>query len=253
MIATTHEQIGGLKEAGRRLARILEALQAAAKSDVTTKELDALAEKLIREGGDVPAFLGYQPHGASYPYPATLCISVNEEVVHGLPGERILQEGDIVGLDLGLVHEGFIVDAARTVAVGATSPDAVRLMERTAEALRRGVEKAKRGGRIGDISAAIEKVARDNNLGIVRELGGHGVGEKVHEPPFIPNFGVAGKGPFIEEGMVLAIEPMFTLGGGDVEVAADDYTFKTSDGSLSAHFEDTVLVTAEGPLILTRA
>lgn len=252
MIAKTPQQKSSLREAGRRLAAVLRALEAAARPGVSTAELNALAEKLIREGGDIPAFLNYQPQGASYPYPATLCVSVNDEVVHGLPGMRLLQEGDVVGLDLGLIHDGFIVDAARTVAVGEVSADSRRLMQVTKEALDRGIAQARPGNRIGDIGAAVEEVANQHGLGIVRELGGHGVGEKVHELPYIPNYGRKGTGSRIQEGMVLAIEPMFTLGSGTVEIASDGYTYESADGSMSAHFEDTVLVTERGAEILTR-
>lgn len=253
MIAKHTAEKEALKEAGRRLARVLIELSAAVRPGITSKELDALAEKLIREGGDTPAFLGYQPHGATYPYPATLCVSVNDEVVHGIPGERVLCEGDIAGLDLGLVHEGYVVDAARTIAVGKVSDDAQRLMETTREALERGIAAACPGNHISDISAAVEAVALAHGLGIVRELGGHGVGKNVHEPPFIPNFTLKGKSPRIEEGMVLAIEPMFNLGTGNVKLKEDEYTFTTADGSLSAHFEHTILVTDGEPLILTLA
>jgi len=250
--ATTQKEKDALREGGRRLALVLEALARAVRPGLTTQELDTLAEELIRKGGDEPAFLHYQPRGASYPYPATLCISINDEIVHGIPGERTLQEGDIVGLDLGLSHEGFFVDAARTIPVGTISDDARALLSVTEEALQKGIGAALLGNRISDISVAIESVAKKNKVGIVRELGGHGVGKKVHEPPFIPNF-VAGRGPLIEEGMVLAIEPMFNSGGDDVILEKDGYTYRTADGSLSAHFENTILVTKEGPVVLTRA
>ncbi len=252
MIAKTGAEKKTLREAGRRLALILKELEGALRPGVTTRELNELAERRIREEGDTPAFLGYQPAGSSFPYPATLCISVNDEIVHGIPGARVLADGDIVGLDLGLVHEGLIVDAARTGAVGAPSDEALHLMRETEHALAQGIKAVRPGGRIGDIGAAVEEVARKGNFGIVRELGGHGVGAKVHELPHIPNFGKPGTGPHIEEGMVLAIEPMFTSGKGDVEVLADGYTFASVDGSLGAHFEDTILVTERGAEILTR-
>lgn len=251
MIANEND-IVFLKEAGKRLGRVLAAVAQAAVPGVSTKELDELAEKLILDGGDVPAFKNYQPQGASYPYPATLCISVNDEVVHGIPNERVLMEGDIVGLDLGLIHNGYVVDSARTVAVGEISESAQKLMEATERALREGIKAAKAGKRVSDISAAIQKVAHDARLGIVRELGGHGVGKKVHEPPYIPNY-VAGKGPELQAGMVLAIEPMFTERGEDIALANDGYTYKTEDAGLSAHFEHTILVTEGEPVILTLA
>ena len=251
MIATTAQEIGLLKKAGKRLAAVLGKVADAVTPGVKTNELNALAERLIREGNDTPAFLNYAPRGASYPYPATLCVSVNNEVVHGIPGDRVLKTGDIVGLDLGLIHEGYVVDSARTVAVGKIGAEAKKLMDATREALGRGIEAVRPGNHVSDISAAVEAVALAHGLGIVRELGGHGVGKSVQEPPFIPNFTLAGESPRIEEGMVLAIEPMFNLGAGDVKLAKDEYTFLTADGSLSAHFEHTVMATKKGPLVLT--
>lgn len=249
----TTEEIALLREGGKRLARVLDALQKAVAPGVTTEELDALGEKRIRAGGDTPAFKNYQPAGADYPFPATVCISVNDEVVHGLPGRRVLAQGDIVGLDIGLIHKGLVVDMARTVAVGAITPEVQKLCETTKEALMAGIKAAQVGKKIGDIASAIQTVAKKGGYGIVRELGGHGVGHAVHELPFVPNYGKAGTGPKLIEGMVLALEPMFNLGGDDVFVADDGYTYKTTDGKWSAHFEHTILVTEKGPEILTVA
>lgn len=247
------EDIQALRVGGKRLARVLDAVEAAVRPGVTTKELDTLAEKLIRDGGDEPAFLNYQPDGADFPFPATVCISVNEEVVHGLPGTRVLKEGDIVGLDLGLSHKGLIVDMARTVPVGKVSSEVAELLRVTKDALKAGISQVVPGNRIGDISSAIEAFAVKAGYGIVRELGGHGVGHKVHELPFVPNYGKAGTGPVLEEGMVLALEPMFNIGGDDIELMKDGYTYRTFDKSLSAHFEHTVVITAKGAEVVTVA
>jgi methionyl aminopeptidase len=247
----TAEDIAYLREGGRRLSRVLDALEEMVLPGITTGEIDMLAERLIREGGDIPAFKDYQPEGAEYPFPATVCISVNDEVVHGIPGERVLKEGDIVGLDIGLSHRGLIVDTARTLPVGRISPELQKLLDTTKEALKAGIRQVKAGNRIGDISATIEKYAVDHGFGLVRELGGHGVGHKVHELPFVPNYGALGTGPKIEVGMVLALEPMFNLGGDDVYVEKDGYTYVTSDHKPSAHFEHTVVVTENGPEVVT--
>lgn len=248
MVATKID-IPYLREAGKRLAAVLDIVEKEVEAGVTTAALDALAEKLIREGGDTPAFKGYQPHGASYPYPATLCVSVNDAVVHGIPGRRVLKEGDMVGLDLGLVHEGYVVDMARTVPVGKIDEEKKHLLKTTKKALMAGIKAAKTGKRVGDISAAVEEAAGD--YGIVRELGGHSVGRKVHEHPFIPNFGKRGTGVKLEDGLVIAIEPMLNSGGDDVTLDKDGYTYRTKDGSFSAHFEHTILVTDKGAEILT--
>ncbi|MEK7101981.1 MAG: type I methionyl aminopeptidase [Patescibacteria group bacterium] len=248
-----------LIEGGKRLARVLEALRAKVAPGVTAEELDDLAEQLIRDGGDLlagadtPAFLGYTPEGARRPYPATLCVSINDEVVHGIPNEskKVLKEGDIVGLDLGLTHNGVIVDAAITVPVGEVSEESKKLLRATEKALAAGIAKAIPGNHIGDISSAIQKEIEDAGFKVVRELGGHGVGELVHEEPFIPNFGRAGEGKLLEEGMVLALEPIAAAGKEAVTLAPDGYTYRTKDGFRSAHFEHTILLEAGGARIIT--
>mgnify|MGYP003393276755 CR=1 FL=1 len=245
------DDIKHLREGGKRLSAVLDVLEKKVAPGVSTKELDLLGEKLIKQGGDTPAFLDYQPAGASYPYPATVCISVNDEIVHGIPSDRVLEEGDIVGLDIGLSHNGLIVDMARTVAVGKVSKEIQKLLKDTKAALAAGIKAAKPGARVGDISAAIENIGKKEGYGIVRDLGGHGVGHAVHELPFVPNYGKAGTGPKLEEGMVLALEPMFNLGGDDVTLDADDYTYRTEDGSYSAHFEHTIVITSKGAEIVT--
>lgn len=249
----SESDIAALRVGGKRLAAVLDALEAKVAPGISTRELDALAESLIRAQGDEPAFLNYQPAGADFPFPATVCISVNEEVVHGLPSERILKEGDIVGLDIGLIHKGLVVDMARTVPVGSISKEAQALLDVTKEALKAGIKKAVAGNRIGDISAAIEAVGEKAGYGIVRELGGHGVGHHVHELPFVPNYGKAGTGPKIEIGLVLALEPMFNLGDDEIELLEDGYTLRTRDRKLSAHFEHTIVITDKGPEVVTVA
>ncbi len=213
---------------------------------VTTAELDRVAEELIRSGGGVPAFKGY--HG----YPASICASINEQVVHGIPGPRELEEGDIVGIDMGVLKEDFYSDATRTYAVGEISEEARRLMEVTMESLDRGIDKARPGNHLSDISHAVQTHAEGNGYSVVTALVGHGIGRQMHEEPQIPNFGPPGKGPVLKPGMTLAIEPMVNVGTGDVLTLKDKWTFVTVDGKLSCHFEDTVAVTVEGPEIMTR-
>ena len=254
MIVRTSEERALVIESGRRLGAILKEVSAAVAPGVSTLELDTLAERLIREGGDTPAFLDYTPERAARPYPATLCVSVNDEVVHGIPNEapRTLKEGDIVALDLGLTHEGYTSDSAVTVAVGEVGEEVRRLMKYTKEALEAGMKAARPGARVGDISHAIGSTFKGTGMSIVQVLGGHGVGRAVHEEPFIPNVGTPGTGEEIVPGMVLALEPIANLGKASVILAPDGYTYRTKDGSLSAHYEHTILVEKEETLVLTR-
>lgn len=245
------QEIQILREGGKRLAQILGQVVALVRPGVSEIDLDQLAERLILEGGDIPAFKNYQPDGARRAFPATLCVSVNDAIVHGIPTDRLLREGDIVGLDLGLQHRGLFVDMATTIMVGQTSSEDQKLVEATAAALESGIRAAKAGAYIGDISAAIEQVARTFGYGIVRELGGHGVGHQIHEEPFVPNYGEPGSGPQLKEGMVLALEPMFNKGEDAIKLARDQFTYRTLDGQKSAHFEKTILITETGPEILT--
>jgi methionyl aminopeptidase len=210
------------------------------------RELDAAIEDLIVTRGGVAAFKGF--HG----YPAATCISVNEEVVHGIPDERTLREGDIVGLDIGVFKDGFYVDSARTIPVGAISREAQTLLEVTWDALERGIEQARPGNRLTDISHAVETRAKQGGFSVVRSLVGHGIGRRMHEDPQVPNFGPPGQGIVLEPGLVVAIEPMVNVGAAEVFTLEDGWTIVTADRSLSAHFEDTVAVTADGPTILTR-
>lgn len=253
MTIRTPEERAALIEAGKRLARVLATLKEKVAPGVTAEALDTLAESLIRDGGDAPAFLGYTPEGAPRPYPATLCVSINDEVVHGIPNEDVktLKDGDIVGLDLGLIHNGVIVDAAITVPVGTIDEQSRALIAATEASLRAGIAAARVGAHIGDISHAIQEVIETAGFTVVRDLGGHGVGERVHEEPFVPNYGRPGTGEVLEENMVLALEPISTTGKASVRLAPDGYTYRTRDGSRSAHVEHTILIEKGGARIIT--
>lgn len=253
MIIRTAEQRAAAIEAGKRLGAILEEVAKHAVPGVSTLALDELAEKLIRAGGDIPAFKGYTPEGAMRPYPTTLCVSVNDEVVHGIADAgRTLKEGDIVALDLGLSHEGIIMDSAVSIGVGKVPEESLELMRATEQALEAAMDAARPGARTGDISYAIETVLRDAGFSPVRDLGGHGVGDRVHEEPFIANAGHPGTGAEIVPGMVLALEPIANAGKAGVVLGADGYTYRTKDGSRSSHHEHTILVEESGTTVLTR-
>ena len=234
-----------LKEAGHIVYLTHQYLRPHIKAGIKTKELDRLAEEFIRSKGATPSFKGYEG------FPSTLCISINDEVVHGFPSDRVLQDGDIISIDIGACYKGYHGDSAWTYTVGEVTDDAKDLLEHTEKALYEGIKQAKVGNRIGDISYAVEKYATEHNLGVVKELVGHGVGTSVHEAPDVPNYGTKGTGPKIRDGMVIAIEPMLTLGSPDIYVEDNDWTVKTEDSSLSAHFEHTIAITNEGVIILT--
>jgi len=235
-----------MRRASRVVAEVLLQLKPLVKPGVTTAELNDFAERRVRELGAVPAFLGYRG------YPATLCVSINEEIVHGIPSpKRIVREGDIVSLDMGAVMEGFYGDAAVTLAAGAVSAPAKKLMEVTRASLDAGLAAVKAGARLGDVSRAVQEYAEKNGMAVVREFTGHGIGRRLHEEPSIPNFGRAGTGPVLKAGMTLAIEPMLCLGRADVVVKNDGWTAVSADGSLAAHFEHTVAVTEDGCDILS--
>ncbi len=236
-----------MREAGHVVGGLLTHLSRLIEPGMKTKVLDDEARTYLRRAGAQPAFLGYRG------FPASVCVSVNEEVVHGIPGERKISEGDLVSIDAGAVIEGFYADAAVTVIVGSVAPRARKLVEATREALEAGIAQVAEGNRLHDISHAVQRRIEQDGLGIVREFVGHGIGRALHEDPPIPNFGVAHTGPRLKEGMVLAIEPMVTLGGAEVEILKDGWTAVTKDRSLAAHFEHTVAVTADGPSILTQS
>ncbi|MBB4634472.1 type I methionyl aminopeptidase [Longimicrobium terrae] len=243
----TAAEIDTIAQAGAILAALYREIPGEIRPGVTTADLDRWAEAFIRSHpGAIPAFKGL------YGFPATLCVSVNHEVVHGIPStRRPLKEGDVLSVDCGVKLEGFYADAAITCPVGAIAPEAQGLLDRTQEALARGIAEARPGHRLGDVGAAIQEVADEAGYGVVRELVGHGVGRQPHEEPQVPNFGKRGKGLKLVEGMVLAIEPMFNLGTANVRTLPDRWTVVTADRKVSAHFEHTVAVTADGPRILT--
>jgi methionyl aminopeptidase len=234
-----------MRRSGKITAATLVRLMEAAKPGVTTGELDRIADESIRALGGVPTFIGY--HG----YPSAICASINEEVVHGMPGERVLRDGDLLSLDIGTTLEGYVSDSAVTVAVGTVSDEAKRLMRVTQECLMLGIAQMQIGNRLGDIGHAVQAHAESHGYGVVRALVGHGVGRKMHEDPQVPNYGNPGEGTILRKGLVLAIEPMITAGTWEVETLDDGWTVVTEDGKLAAHFEHTIAITGEGPKILT--
>ena len=247
----TRREIDLMRNAARHVAEILLELREMVKPGVTTADLDQYAEKAISERGVVSSFKGYDPHGLPR-YPAVLCVSVNDEIVHGIPGPRTLEDGDIVSLDFGVEVEGFHGDSAVTVPVGSVDEGAVRLMDVTQDALLRAIETMVPGKRLSDIGHTVQTLVEGEGYSVVRVFAGHGIGRKLHEPPWIPNYGAPSRGPRLLPGMVMAIEPMVNAGRPGVRMLDDEWTAVTEDGSLSAHFEHTVLVTEDGPEILTR-
>jgi methionyl aminopeptidase len=245
IVLKTSSEIALIKEAGQIVARTLDILERMVKPGITTGELDKAAFEYISSQGGEPAFKGYRG------YPASICTSVNEQVVHGIPSERQLKEGDIISLDVGVELKSYYADAARTVSVGKISSLAERLIKVTQEALDEGIRYCRKGNRLSDISHAIQRKAEENGFSVVRKFVGHGIGKKMHEEPQIPNYGPSGRGQALKEGMVFALEPMINAGGYDVEILPDNWTVVTADRSLSAHFEHTVAVNKKDPLILT--
>ncbi|MBU0495780.1 MAG: type I methionyl aminopeptidase [Chloroflexi bacterium] len=245
VIKSAHE-LALMREAGRIVAEVREALRVAVRPGITTAELDALGEQEIRKRGAEPSFKGYRG------YPASICVSVNDEIVHGIPGDRVLQAGDIVSLDQGVIYKGYQGDTAITVAVGAISPAAQRLMDVTREALAAAIAAARAGQRLGDVSWAVQRCAEGAGLGVVREYGGHGIGRHLHEDPHIPNIGEPRRGLRLRSGMTLALEPMLAIGTAQTRVLDDVWTVVTRDGGLSAHFEHTIAITDGEAEVLTR-
>jgi methionyl aminopeptidase len=246
IVLKSPSEIAKMAQAGKIVAGALARLERMVRPGVTTRELDRAAEDFIVQHGAKPAFKGYRN------FPATLCASVNEQVVHGIPSDRKLETGDIIGLDLGAIVDGYYGDSAITVAVGDASPEALRLIEATREALARGIAQIAEGKRLSDISHAVQTHAESFGYSVVRDFVGHGIGRQLHEEPQIPNYGPAGRGPRLKVGMVLAIEPMVNVGGPAVRVLQDQWTAVTADGSLSAHFEHTIALTESGPVVLTQ-
>jgi methionyl aminopeptidase len=246
IIIKSDREIAIMRQAGRIVAEVLRVLGEQVRPGMKTKELDVIAEKEAKRLGAKPSFKGY--HG----FPANLCVSVNDEIVHGIPGDKVLNDGDVVSLDFGVIYNGFQGDAAVTVPVGEASPEARRLIEATRDSLETGIAAARAGATLGDVSAAIQKYAESRGYSVVREYTGHGIGREMHEDPQIPNFGLPGTGPVLKKGMALALEPMLNMGDWRTRVASDHWTVLTADGSLSAHFEHTIAINDNEPEVLTR-
>jgi methionyl aminopeptidase len=247
IIRKSAQEIEGMARAGELVAETIALLGEQLQAGITTGELDRIAEEFIRERGGVPTSKGYRG------FPAATCISPNSMVVHGIPGEHRVEEGDLISIDVGITLDGLVADSAYTFAVGDVDEESQRLLDVGKKALAAGIEQARIGNRVGDISHAVQRVVEGAGFSVVRSLVGHGVGRSYHEEPQVPNFGEPGRGPELQRGMTLAIEPMITAGGPDVYLHADEWSISTQDGSMAAHFEHTVAVTDDGPRILTRA
>jgi len=245
IVLKTQAEIEIMRRAGRLVGRTLDMVGEEIKPGLTTAELDALIEEFLRSNGAIPAFKNYQG------FPASACISIDDEVVHGIPGQRVIREGEIVSVDTGSIVDGYYGDSARTYAIGQILTQKARLMEITQKSLQAGIDKARKGNRLGQISAAVQRVAEGEGYGVVRQLVGHGIGRNLHEEPQVPNFGSEDDGPVLQAGMVLAIEPMINMGTYNVKTLPDGWTVVTADGLPSAHFEHTVVITSDGPDILT--
>jgi methionyl aminopeptidase len=254
IVRKSGEELDRMRRAGAIVADCIDAVLEAVAAGRTTEDLDRVAERRIRKAGAVPSFKGYGARSPGGPFPATICASIDEEIVHGIPSSRrVLEEGQLVSLDFGAIWEGFHADAAVSVFVGGAAPsaEAERLVKTTQSALEAAIEVIRPGGHLSDIGHAVESVADSEGLGIVREYGGHGIGRAMHEDPFIPNFGRPGRGPDLKPGLVVAVEPMLMLGGEQTRLLADGWTVATADGSLAAHFEHTIAITGEGHEVLT--
>ncbi len=246
IILKSKGEISKIAKASQIVALVLQELKKKIKAGITTKELDSFAERLIIKEGGTPAFKGYRS------FPATLCVSINDEVVHGIPSKRVIQDGDIVGLDMGVIYDGFYGDAALTLPIGEIPPSVSKLLAVTEAALYDGIKEAQEGGRLSNISHAVQSRAEEAGYSVVTDFVGHGIGRALHEEPQVPNFGPRGQGPRLRTGMVLAIEPMVNMGKSEVRILEDQWTAVTADGSLSAHFEHTVAITENGPVILSQ-
>jgi methionyl aminopeptidase len=247
IIRKSAQEIEGMARAGELVAETIALLGEHVQPGITTGELDRIAEEFIRERGGVPTSKGYRG------FPAATCISPNAMVVHGIPGEHRVEEGDLISVDVGITLDGLVADSAYTFGVGEVDPEAQRLLDVGKQALEAGIEQARAANRVGDISHAVQELVEAAGFSVVRSLVGHGVGRSYHEEPQVPNFGVAGRGPLLQTGMTLAIEPMITAGGPDVFLHDDEWSISTQDGSLAVHFEHTVAITDDGPRVLTRA
>jgi methionyl aminopeptidase len=247
IIRKSQQEIEGMARAGELVAETIALLGEHIQPGITTAELDRIADEFIREHGGIATSKGYRG------FPAATCISPNSMVVHGIPGQHRVEEGDLISVDVGITLDGLVADSAYTFGVGEIDPEAQRLLEVGKRALAAGIEQARPGNRVGDISHAVQEVVEDAGFSVVRSLVGHGVGRSYHEEPQVPNFGDPGRGPLLQTGMTLAIEPMITAGGPDVYLHDDEWSISTRDGSLAAHFEHTVAITEEGPRVLTRA
>ena len=253
VVVKSPEQIEGMRASGRLLARALTLVEAAVEPGVTTNDLNTVADEFIRDNGGTPSFLGV-PAGSPgiAPFPGSICASTNDVIVHGIPSGNALQEGDIIGIDCGVILDGWHSDSAVTVAVGEVDDEAERLIAVTRNALDAAVAAALPGNRLGDVGAAVQRLVESAGFSVVRRFVGHGIGRAMHEPPQVPNFGAADTGAVLEAGTALAIEPMVNVGSPDVRFDADGWTARSADGSLSAHFEHTVVVGATGPMVLTK-
>jgi methionyl aminopeptidase len=249
----SRSEIERMRQAGRIVAEVLDKIEAELRPGVSTADLDAMAEDHIRASGAVPSFKGYPGINPKRPFPASVCISIDDEIVHGIPGSRTIRAGQIVSVDAGAIVDGWHGDGARTFFVGDAPPRVRELIDRTREAMMAGIAAAVPGNHVADVSAAVEDVARSAGFGIIRQFVGHGIGTDMHEEPQVPNYRTGRPGRKLEPGICLAIEPMFTLGAHDTRILSDDWTVVTADGSLAAHFEHSIAITADGPQILTQA
>jgi len=245
------KEIEYMREAGRITALALKSIEEAVKPGITTKELDKIAEKVLKENGAIPSFKGQRGFEGSKPFPACICASINNQVIHGIPDDTKLQEGDIISIDMGALKNGYHGDAARTFAVGNISEEAQKLINVTKQSFFEGIKQAIVGNRISDISHAVQEYVEANNFSVVREFVGHGIGSELHEEPSVPNYGKPGRGPRLAKGMTIAVEPMVNVGTYDVDILKNGWTVVTSDGKLSAHYENTILITDGEPEILT--